>query len=357
MARSILFGLGQGLHGDQTTTGAVCFSSLPNMAQDGRGVLRLGDKTTRCPRCGEVGTIAEGLDAFKWLGLPTAVDGARIQCGCPAGSNRLIAKDGMPTRLAEPATGAAASSSPAQPQPYSQPAAATRAAPPVPAARPSTPTEDNELAEPGFYIVPKSIGRRSLEAELFGGFPSPEVMRKFNVLNGSLGEDIVKAGQLVVLSDPRNSMCMQEEAHLMEAAEEVAEALKDLSPEDADFMIKHQGAIASVLGEVSTWAGVTTAVLEKHMKDLTWILVDFEKLHQETYRTYGHLRVPEFFEKRQKLLDELDASFFKSNRLRNFSSLGGHPKLKKALGISTKSLVHHWNKAGGQGLSPDIPTM
>ncbi len=352
MARSILFGLGQGLHGDQTTTGAVCFSSLPNMAQDGRGVLRLGDKTTRCPRCGEVGTIAEGLDAFKWMGQPTAVDGARIQCGCPAGSNRLIAKDGMPTRVAEPAAGVAASASPAQPQPNSQPAEATRAAPPGPAARPVTPTEDNEPAEPGFYIVPKSIGRRSLEAELFGGFPSPEVMRKFNALNGSLGQDIVKAGQLVVLSDPRNYMCMKEEAHLMEAAEEVAEALKDLSPEDADFMIKYQGQISSFLADTSLWAGVSAAVMEQYFKELQNNMEDIQNLHKDSYRRDGHLRSKRFIEERRRLISELDTKLLNSRWLRSKTSLGDHPKLKKALKVSTRSLVHQWNKSGGPGPIP-----
>ncbi len=354
MARSTLNGLGQGLDGDKTTTGATCISSLPNMSQEDRGVLRLGDKTTRCPRCGEMGVIAEGSQIFKWYDIPTALDGARIQCGCPVGSNRLIAIAGSPPAGTAPAASPRSATTPSSAQPAAQPATAAPSASPSSwtgtSARPST--EDNQPVEPGFYIVPKSITRRALEAELFGDAASPDVMRKFHGLNGSLGDDIVKAGQLVVLSDPRNNMCMREEAHLMQAAEETADALRELAPEEADLMVKHQAAIAAVLGEVSTWVGVTTAVLEKHMKDLTRILIDLEKLHQETYRVHGHLRGADFFERRKKLLDELDTSFFKSNKLRSVTSLGSHPKLKKALGISTKSLVHHWNKAGGPGPIP-----
>ncbi|MFV2949378.1 PAAR domain-containing protein, partial [Pseudomonas japonica] len=262
MARSTLNGLGQGLDGDKTTTGATCISSLPNMSQEDRGVLRLGDKTTRCPRCGEVGVIAEGSQIFKWYDIPTALDGARIQCGCPVGSNRLIAIAGSPPAGTAPAASPRSAITPTSAQPAAQPAAAARSASPLSSTgtpvRPST--EDNEPVEPGFYIVPKSINRRALEAELFGDLPSPDVLRKFNGLNGSLGDDIVKAGQLVVLSDPRNNMCMREEAHLMQAAEETAEALRELAPEEADLMVKHQAAIAAVLGEVSTWVGVTTAV-------------------------------------------------------------------------------------------------
>ena len=91
MGRGAVNGLGQGLHGDLTTTGAVCISSLPNAAQGRRGVLRLGDKTTPCKKCGKAGVIIDSLPAMKWHGIPTVLDGAEVRCGCPPGSNRLIA--------------------------------------------------------------------------------------------------------------------------------------------------------------------------------------------------------------------------------------------------------------------------
>jgi len=347
VTRSTTNGLKQGLHGDETTTGAICYSSLPFIKQDNRGVLRVGDKTSNCPRCGQQGTIAEGWEGFKWNGAHTALHGARVQCGCPAGSNRLIAQD-PPSRSARMASSGNAAN----------PVRTTSPTSPAPAASPATPAapysteQDNEPAEPGFYIVQKSMSRQQLVTELFGDAPSSEMMLKFNGLNGSLGDGIVKAGQLVVLADPRNYMCMREEAHLMTAAEEVAIALADLEPDDADFMVKYRGEIAALLGEASLWAGVSAAVLNQHLSDITDVLINFEKLHQETYRTYGHLRVPEFFEQRKKLLDRLDGMLFKSTRVRDFTSLGNHPKLKKALGVSTKSLVHHWDTAGGPG---DIP--
>ncbi|OLS64658.1 PAAR domain-containing protein [Pseudomonas putida] len=347
MTRSTFNGLSQGLHGDETTTGAICYSSLQNMTQGNRGVLRVGDKTSACPRCGQQGSITEGWQGFTWFGAATALHGAEVQCGCPPGSNRLIAMDPPPrsARMASPVATPAS----ARATPPTSPAPTTS---PVAPAVPFSSEQDNQPAEPGFYIVPKSTTRQQLIAELFGEAPAPEVMRKFNGLNGSLGNDIVKAGQMVVLGDPRKHMCMREEAHLMEAAAEVAVALADLEPDDADFMVKYRGEIAALLGEVSLWAGISAAVLEKHMQDLTDTLIRLEKLHQDTHRTYGHLRVPDFFEKRKKLLEELDSKFFKSTRVRGFTSLGDHPKLRKSLSISTKSLVHHWRKAGGPG---DIP--
>lgn len=348
MARAIVDGLGQGLHGDKTTTGATCIGNFPWSTQDGRDVLRIGDSTTPCPKCGKAGTILEGSPAIHWHGRATALHGALIQCACPTGDNRLIAWPEPELVMKIP---------PVPPPFNATPSSVTQSS----ASRPSngltghgsvSVPEDSEPAEPGFYIVPKSTTRQQLIAELFGQTPAPEVMRKFNGLNGSLGNDIVKAGQMVVLGDPRNQMCMQEEAHLMEAAEEVAVALADLEPDDADFMVKYRGEIAVLLGEVSLWAGVSATVLEKHLRDITEVLVDFEKLHQDTYRTHGHLRAPEFFEQRKRLLNRLDNLLFRSARVRGFTPLGDHPLLKKALGVSTKSLVHQWEKAGGAGEIP-----
>lgn len=92
MRRGSVNGIGQGLHGDVTTTGAVCISSLPNATQGGSlGVLRLGDKTTPCPLCGKVGVIVDSLPAMKWMGIPTVLHGAQVHCDCPTGRNRLIA--------------------------------------------------------------------------------------------------------------------------------------------------------------------------------------------------------------------------------------------------------------------------
>lgn len=82
----------QGLDGDLTTTGAICHASLVQTSlEDGRMALRLGDKTSSCGVCGQVGEIVEGDDSFTWDGIPTAVHDALVLCACPPGTNRLIA--------------------------------------------------------------------------------------------------------------------------------------------------------------------------------------------------------------------------------------------------------------------------
>ncbi|HEC5280743.1 TPA: S-type pyocin domain-containing protein [Enterobacter cloacae] len=92
--RSTNYGRGQALHGDRTTTGAICCSTLPNCTEHGRGVIRVGDKTTACPKCDKQGVVADGEPRVNWMGQTSAVDGSVVICGCPHGTNRVIAPSG-----------------------------------------------------------------------------------------------------------------------------------------------------------------------------------------------------------------------------------------------------------------------
>ncbi|POA18221.1 hypothetical protein C1886_18085 [Pseudomonas sp. FW300-N1A1] len=78
-------------------------------------------------------------------------------------------------------------------------------------------------------MVPKSTSAEELRTQLFSAY-SPTVFQKFKELNPNL--DQVKAGQLIVLSDPGNRQCTREDATLMSAAEQVNQVLASLTPED-----------------------------------------------------------------------------------------------------------------------------
>jgi hypothetical protein len=80
-----------------------------------------------------------------------------------------------------------------------------------------------------------------------------------------------------------------------------------------------------------------------------------EQLHQRTFSTYGHLNSPEFFASRQQLYRQLDAQL-KSAFLNKQLNLGSYDTLRRDLGISTKSLVHHWSRAGASGEIPGYAT-
>ncbi|WP_338156822.1 hypothetical protein [Pseudomonas chlororaphis] len=100
--------------------------------------------------------------------------------------------------------------------------------------------------EPGFYVVPKSMSREQLESVLFTS-RNPAVMSKFESLNPGLSD--VKAGSMIVLSDPGNLQCTREEGLLMEAAAKTNDALKPLSEEEANFMARHRDEIENFLAQ------------------------------------------------------------------------------------------------------------
>lgn len=84
-----------GLHGDKTSSGAQCIAARPGMSVMGLLKLYIGDKTTPCPKCGKVGIIVDG-DHRCSNSVAVAVDGAEIRCGCPQGTNFLIAPGTIP---------------------------------------------------------------------------------------------------------------------------------------------------------------------------------------------------------------------------------------------------------------------
>jgi uncharacterized protein (TIGR03034 family) len=97
------------------------------------GLLKLyiGDKTTPCPKCGEVGVIVDG-DHRCSNSAAVAVDGAEIRCGCPQGANFLIAPGTIP-QLSEPSARMAPVAAP-EPEQHAQAAKKPRPEPlPLPA--------------------------------------------------------------------------------------------------------------------------------------------------------------------------------------------------------------------------------
>lgn len=209
-----------------------------------------------------------------------------------------------------------------------------------------------EGAPPGFHIVQRPMSRNDLQASFFHD-PFSVRAKQFLTFNSHLGPQI-KPGQLVILADPDDPLCYPEVAQLKQAAAIVDAALQDLTDEEASFMVQHHDAIESFLTHGSTAVGVGETVFAKHLKTMAGTLKDLENLHQRTYQQHGHLRTSEFFAERKRLLSQLDNSL--TPLVRKSIGLPDHPKLKTALGISSRSLIHHWDKAGAPGQIPGYAT-
>ncbi|WP_325918872.1 PAAR domain-containing protein [Pseudomonas frederiksbergensis] len=337
--------------GDQTTCGGKVLDGDARNRMNGIARAREGDPVS-CGKDGETYRIVGGISGMTSNGRRNAGSLDSVS-SCPCNAKLIPSLLSATYRKAgaAPQAGRAAES-------VSQPAntvpAASRHSGFAPSSNPAFAAFTRmEPQEPGFFVVPKSVSREALEATLFPA-PDPQVMRKFRALNPH--RDVVKAGSMIVLSDPNNLQCTREEAQVMAAAETVNAALEDLTAEQADFMHRYAAEIASFTGQTSTWLGVSAVVMEKHLTSLRDTLQAMERLHQDSYRQHGHLKSTQFFTERKLLLAQLDAHLLNSTRLRGHTTLGDHPKLKTALGISSRSLVHHWDKAGAPGQIPGYAT-
>lgn len=330
--------------------------------------IGLGDKTS----CG--GKVLEGETGMMFSSVPRAYEGHRVTCGengktyvivggissfringkraagtldsvssCPCKA-KLIASITHASYRSE--AGAAPLSAPA-PQRAAEPVSVAERPIPrpsglTPASPPTMPGLSGSVpAEPGFYLVPKSISREALRASLLP-VANAEVLRKFHSLNP--GSDLVKAGTMIVLSDPHNLQCTREEAMLMAAATTANEIVETLSAEEADFMMRHRDEISTFLGYGSTAMGISQVIFARHLKGIEDLFQQMNDLHRRTFQKHGHLRAPEFFAERKQLLSQLDLHL--NGVTRRGIGLQDHPKLKTALGISSRSLVHHWSHAG-----------
>ncbi|WP_223591838.1 PAAR domain-containing protein [Pseudomonas sp. A-R-19] len=341
--------------------------------------IREGDKTT----CG--GKVLEGDTHIMMFGFAHARDGDRVSCGkdnksyviaggvsyiksngrmvagsldsfssCPCRAGLIPSQDTagyQSERSAAPHTTRTAT---AQAEPVTARApVASRSSSFAPMPTLPVPVRDNsaELVEPGFYIVPKSTTREQLEASLFT-LRDPAVMGKFKLLNPNLRD--VKAGSLIVLSDPNNYQCTREEALLMDVAARTNQVLETLSPEEADFMVQHRDVIQTFLTHGSGAIGVGASIFKNNLDSVGNALRDIEALQQNTLQRDGHLRSPAFFAERQRLLAQLNSHM--TVLTRKGIGFPNHFNLKKMLGISSQSLVHHWTNASPAGQIPGYAT-
>ncbi|QXH62443.1 PAAR domain-containing protein [Pseudomonas azerbaijanorientalis] len=338
--------------GDKTTCGGKVLEADTHITMFGFAHARDGDRVS-CGKNNKTYVITGGVSYIKSSGRMVAGSlDSFSSCPCKAGliPSQSTAKYES-SRSTEPHT-MQTTTAQASPAAVSAPAA-SRSSSYASAPSSPVPMRDNsaQAVEPGFYIVPKSTTREQLEASLFT-LRDPAVMGKFKLLNPNLGD--VKAGSMVVLSDPNNYQCTREEALLMDVAAKTNQILETLSPEEADFMVQHRDAIQTFLGHGSTAIGIGASILKNNLDNVIDTLKKMEALHQHSFLRDGHLSSPTFLAERQKLLAQLDSHL--TSLTRKGIGFPHHPNLNRAMFLSPPSLVHRWTEAGGVGQMPGYAT-
>ncbi|TGN40311.1 hypothetical protein [Marinobacter confluentis] len=194
------------------------------------------------------------------------------------------------------------------------------------------------------------MSKTTLLAGLYGDASAKP--NSFDRLNPGLGSQVLP-GEMIVLGDPEGMECTREEADLMDVAAQVNAKVRALDEDEAQFLIKYYDLLEVVTSTGTEGLGAGAVMVSKQIKSIENTLRDIEKLYQDSFRKHGHLNNPDFFEKRQALYRKLDFSL--GSVARKGMSLDDDAKVKKALGLSSKSIVHHW-KAAGVGKIPGYAT-
>ncbi|MFB2704928.1 type VI secretion system PAAR protein [Marinobacter shengliensis] len=344
----------------------------PDVLIDGKPVARVGDplaphskpKHPPHPRA-----IAAGSATVLINGIPAAVTGSAISCGgVTIGSGSVVIGD---TFTPTPFSGISPASSKPDPQSASRanlsgsaiqesqsasgvgngtnnasaggPAASSMAAStPI-----SSPTKDQSQAavEPGYHVVQRPMSKTELLNALYGDASAkPD---HFDRLNPGLGGQLMPS-EMIVLGDPEGMECTQKEIELMEVAAQMNAQVRSLEQDEAQFLVKYYDLLEAITSTGSAGLGAGAVMVSRQISSIESTLKKIERLHQDSYRKHGHLSHPEFFEKRRALFKELDFALGKVAR--KGMSLDDDTNLKRALGLSSKSIVHNWKTAGVGGI-------
>ncbi|WP_040260710.1 hypothetical protein [Pseudomonas massiliensis] len=193
---------------------------------------------------------------------------------------------------------------------------------------------------PRTFINPRTQSYHALKAST----PmSGHARGKFDVLNGHIVNRVALAGELVIIGDPSTPSCTSHEAFLMGQAAYVRSSLLASGMDDDDFFLENFELLQNMLSHASIGAGAASDGWSRHLNNIKSTLEEILKAHRD-YLGSGRTGRDAFYAKRTALFMKLEAQL--SSIAAYGSGLRKKGKIKRALGISTRSFLHHGEIAG-----------
>lgn len=194
---------------------------------------------------------------------------------------------------------------------------------------------------PGYCVV-QQPGTLDFQARQLFGSTRNEKSEYFMQLNKDTAW--VKPGQILIVADPNNHNQSQQVNGLTIAKKKVNNALATIDGSAAEFLKNNFDNIAAITAWGDTLIGNLSGAGESYFKQIENILIKIEKTYQNQYRTQGALIGQQFYSERNALLAQLKPLLNKITK--NHLKFRDYADLKRALGLSTKSIVHEWSTVG-----------
>ena len=194
---------------------------------------------------------------------------------------------------------------------------------------------------PGYCIV-QQPGTLDFQARMLFTNVNSDAARYFMQLNKDT--PWLKPGQILIVADPNNSNQTYQLNSLFEAKKKVNSALVTTDNSVAEFLNKNFENIAALTSIGDSVFGTAGDAGEKYFRQIENVLISIEKTYQNQYLTQGALLGQQFYVERNLHFSRLKVLLNKVSR----KTLGfkEYNDIKKALGLSTKSIVHEWRSAG-----------
>ena len=321
--------------GDKTSCGGSVLQASSTIIHHGLEVARVGDSVS-CGKDGGIYHIAGGIQGYIAMGLSCAgtLDSFST-CSCRA---RLYASEfsatyekieqSAPKIVAATAVPVAAMPASSEPVQHAQSAKKPKAEEPK-----------REPIDAGFCIVDLPSNVMDFGNYLFYN-PIKGARELYDSLNGS---GPLKKGSILLLVDPEKQDPHQIET-LKKAKVKVDKALAELNPEEADFLYRHKDVIDAFTAKGSLILGTVSEVAGKYCEEIEKTLKSIEETYKNAYLTRGMLIGEQFYVEREiqfKKLNLLLTDFMKYKLgMRQYNDL------RKALGLSSRSIMHKWNQSG-----------
>ncbi|AXF75368.1 hypothetical protein [Erwinia tracheiphila] len=205
---------------------------------------------------------------------------------------------------------------------------------------------------PGYCIVERQGSLDTQAQQLFRDVRSPAASL-FMKLNADT--PYLKPGQILIVADPDTPAPLT--AHMLttlrQAKNATSAALIGVDADDAGFMQRHYGTIAALTGIGEKVFSTAGDAGEKYFNSIEQTLKKIEASYQNQFRTQGTLISQQFFVERNQLLNQLKELVNKpllKSLARHTVKFRQYESMKRALNLSSKSIVHEWSTAGMSGI-------
>ena len=314
--------------GDKTSCGGRITSGCDNHTFYGRATAREGDSYI-CGADNKIYRIAGGIPNYIIHGAHAAGTlHSRGTCSCRC---RFIPSNWNDTYEYESESKLTAKPLSATPKP---PAPAPTPVPPV------VPKEEQRVTvDAGFCVLPYGATPSSYEPWFFIN-PESNVLSLYHELNP---DKVKKPGSILIIADPLKKETSQIE-HLKIARDKVDKALEPLTNDEALFLYKHRNVIDTFTSIGGDYGGLIAGMAKDYFSEIEKTLVEIHSTYQNQFLTQGTLISKQFFVERNQLFKKLDSIFLRMFRKR--IGLAQYDDIKKALRLSSSSIMHKWNETG-----------